>query len=498
MAWGWTAGLVQYRDSFDNHAPLFHLLSAPLLAALGERSTILFYMRAAMLPLFAAVLICTYVIAERLYSRRVALWSVVLLSLFPPFFLKSLEYRTDNLWNALWMIALVLVISRPPSTGRWFIAGLVLGCALTVSLKTTLLIVTLAGAGWITRFVFRDRTPIALPSAAAAAGLLIAPAIVSACFAAIGAWAKLVYCVFTFNTLIEKTRPHFLIARLLWPLAVAAIVLMARRSKQRDPRRMFCATAFAIFAVTLCAFWILISPRDMLPMMPIGAMFAAAAIDQLADRVAFTAGTALALVISLFYYTNGFQDRTDHFVTMMNQVLRLTRPGETIMDIKGETVYRRRPFYFIFEHITHEAIEKGLIADRVPEAVIAARCHVAQADGVMFPARARAFLNANFMDLGRLRASGQWIAPDGSFTIAVPGPYVVINESSQATGTLDATPCTGARDLDIGAHRFDRAVADERVAVLWAPAFERGFSPFHLKDRNFRYRGRHSHSERFR
>src|SRR6185369_1145118 len=85
VAWGWTAGLVQYRDYFDNHAPLFHILSAPLLAALGERATILFYMRAAMIPLFLAVLTGTFFIAERLYSRRIALWATVLLSLLPPF-----------------------------------------------------------------------------------------------------------------------------------------------------------------------------------------------------------------------------------------------------------------------------------------------------------------------------------------------------------------------------------------------------------------------------
>ncbi len=36
VAWGWTAGLVQYRDVFDNHAPLFHMATAPLLRLLGE------------------------------------------------------------------------------------------------------------------------------------------------------------------------------------------------------------------------------------------------------------------------------------------------------------------------------------------------------------------------------------------------------------------------------------------------------------------------------
>ena len=35
VAWGWTVGLLQYRDLFDNHAPLFHIAAAPLLRLLG-------------------------------------------------------------------------------------------------------------------------------------------------------------------------------------------------------------------------------------------------------------------------------------------------------------------------------------------------------------------------------------------------------------------------------------------------------------------------------
>ncbi|HSP15890.1 MAG TPA: glycosyltransferase family 39 protein [Thermoanaerobaculia bacterium] len=492
VAWGWTVGLVQYRDLFDNHAPLFHIASAPLLRLLGERSNILFFMRAAMLPLFAIVVLCTYLIGKRLYSQTVGLWAAVLLSLFPPFFLKSLEYRTDNLWNTLWIVALAILILKPPSAFRWFLAGLLLGAAMAVSLKTILLVVTLAGAGLITRTTLRDRTSIGRPIAAAAAGLTIVPAIVALYFVSLGAWSNLVYCVFEFNTLIERVRPHVAIERILWPFAIAAIVLMARRSTQRDLPRMFCAAAFAVFMVTLAAFWILISPRDMLPMMPIGAIFAVSVIDRLDDRLIVRTATAVALIVPLYYYANRFENRTDAFVTMMNQVLRLTRPDEPIMDFKGETIYRRRPYYYIFEAITHEAMEKNLLPDRVPEAVIAARCYVAQADGSIFPPRARAFLNANFMDLGRLRAAGQWIAADGTFSIAVPGRYVIIDEIGEAIGSLDGSIYEGSQEMTAGPHRFQRAKTDERLAVLWAPAFERGFSPFHLQDRNFRYRGRRS------
>ncbi|HEY2388194.1 MAG TPA: hypothetical protein VGK30_14625 [Candidatus Binatia bacterium] len=38
VIWGWTHGLLQYRDVFDNHAPLFHLLYAPVLMLVGERA----------------------------------------------------------------------------------------------------------------------------------------------------------------------------------------------------------------------------------------------------------------------------------------------------------------------------------------------------------------------------------------------------------------------------------------------------------------------------
>src|SRR5437764_6107074 len=69
VAWGWTAGLVQYRDVFDNHAPLFHILSAPLLRLLGERENILAYMRAPMVPLFVIVIVTTWMIAKRWWSE---------------------------------------------------------------------------------------------------------------------------------------------------------------------------------------------------------------------------------------------------------------------------------------------------------------------------------------------------------------------------------------------------------------------------------------------
>jgi len=189
---------------------------------------------------------------------------------------------------------------------------------------------------------------------------------------------------------------------------------------------------------------------------------------------------------ALWYYADRFENKTDWHITMMDQVLRLTRPGEPVMDVKGETIYRPRPYYFLFERITREQMMRGLIRDTVPEDVIRTRTHVAQADGPMWPPRARAFLSENFVNLGRIRASGQWLKNDSdTFTIAVPGEYVVLNERGEAQGVLDGSPYRGARALAAGGHRFERAVRGESVCVVWAEAYRRGHSPFHLRDLEF-------------
>jgi hypothetical protein len=525
VAWGWTAGLVQYRDLFDNHAPLFHLLSAPLLGLVGERPDVLLFMRAPMLLLWAIVLGCTYVVSRRLYSTGVALWATLLLAVFPPFFLKSIEYRTDNFWMALWMLVLVMLTTQgkqvpgdrgpEPSnehltrrqaasetagwqpalhgpTGRLFAAGLLLGLAICVSLKTTLLIATLLQAAVVTHFMTRrgrlDRLQVR-GLAAILAGMIIAPLCIAAWFIYAGAWPNLVYCVFEFNKLVAETHPNIWLPG--YPAVLAAVLYFcwSRRGAAVDEItrwRYFFGAAIGLFISTLGGFWILISPRDFLPVMPLFAMFIAAALERTRYALALLSTLAIFFLWLVFHYADHFHDGAREHITMMNQVIGLTRPGEPLMDLKGETIYRRRPFYYIFEYITRAEIEHGFITDKVAESVIAARCHVAQADGAFFPPKGREFLSANFVDVGRLRASGQFIDSSGAFTIGVAGDYVIVGNDGEAKGALDGTAYQGVRTLTAGPHRFIRAgTAGKRLAVFWAPAYARGYSPFHPRDRDF-------------
>src|SRR5262249_27252893 len=110
VAWAWTQGLVPYRDIFDNHAPLFHVLSAPWVALIGEDPRILLYMRLAMIPVFAVCLLGSYLLGRRLFGSRCGIWAALLCGLSPTFFFKSVEYRTDVLWAALWVLAVATLL----------------------------------------------------------------------------------------------------------------------------------------------------------------------------------------------------------------------------------------------------------------------------------------------------------------------------------------------------------------------------------------------------
>ena len=77
VAWGWANGFVQYRDIFDNHMPLFHLLTAPLFLGGVDDARLLFAARLLMTPLFVMAIALVWIIASRLFDATTAAWSAV-------------------------------------------------------------------------------------------------------------------------------------------------------------------------------------------------------------------------------------------------------------------------------------------------------------------------------------------------------------------------------------------------------------------------------------
>jgi len=169
----------------------------------------------------------------------------------------------------------------------------------------------------------------------------------------------------------------------------------------------------------------------------------------------------------------------------LREILALTGPDDYVLDLKGQAVFRNRPFYYALETMTLERMARGLIQDTIPERCIETSTCVAPADIAGFPPRARRFLQDYYVVVGAWRVAGAVLdpgtAPDGAalrFDIPIRARYAVVAESGGPPGAIDGLRYDRPRDLLPGHHELQPVPGTGRVAVLWAQAAERGFSPF--------------------
>jgi len=520
VVWGWANGLLQYRDVFDNHMPLFQLLCTPLFVAIGERADVLPLMRLAMIPLYVLTLWCTYAIGSVLFSRREGLWAAVFTGIFPGFFLNFVEFRTDDLWAALWLLALTVLVRGRTTLKRSWIVGIILGIALCVSQKTIFLLAALGGAIlWIVFWGTENRTNLffarLIRSAGVAfLGLLVMPLAVILFFAIKGALAPLFYGTVLHNMLPGLSLWHGNPSRLLlFPPSVLFLWIGSRTIIRNCPStrvttmRVIIYLTAGLYLTLLLSVWPVISRANTLPFYPLLSILLTHAILALPRWIAnwrrgippifrfYNIFCPLFVVFLFCGYLLGrapvWQDGTCTETDLLAEVLRLTKPSDRIMDLKGETVFRQRPFYYGLEIMTKKRIRLGLIADTIPERLIASRTCVAVADSNKFPPRARSFLKDNYLSVGNLRVVGRFFTPSESekiptftFDVQIPARYVIVCDSGKTAGWLDGIPYVSARFLAPGLHQFRASSMGGRLALVWAQAVEQGFSPFKLRSQS--------------
>ncbi len=466
VAWGWTHGLLPYRDVFDNHMPLFHMLSAPLLLLTGERPEALIAGRLAMLPVFALIVMLTYRLAASCWDARAAAWATAAGTLVPVFFLCSVEFRPDVLWAACWLASLFLLRTAgvPPaapaaSRRRHLAAGIFLGIAIAISAKSFLLAISLIAALILTRE--RPKNIATLVVAA-----LIPPSLIAAWFAAMGAWNAFITGTITHN-LVAHEHPHriaFLIP------SIAIITWIARRLAREDidpeirRRRVFLFLASSIYGALLISFWPIIEREHWLPFYP---AFAAAIVPPFLGRRPRVVAAILAFqLLRIIAIAKPWTDQIAPAMNVIAQGLRLTAPNERVVDLKGDLVFRRRASYDVFEKITKKAIAIGRMPDTIEADVLHTHAMVAIRDDPSFPRRGRAFLQRNFIDVGAVRVAGKIVPPSGAFVIEVPGEYALV----PGGGSLDGTRYVGPRHLARGLHTLVPVSRSHTNVVIWSRA----------------------------
>ncbi len=527
VAWEWTRGRLPYRDFFDNHTPLLHLLFAPLVGLLGERANLVGIVRWCMLPLVALTHLCTYQIGKQVFSPRVGILAALLCAFYPDFFFKAVEFRTDVLWMACWAAALVALTVRRPTVRTRFTAGLLLGAAFASSQKTAMLVLVLLLAATLTALATRLSAPSGEPrgdapgawrvhwpgvSPAFWAGVVLVPGSLLAWFTAHGAFPQVFYCLVSHNLSIipSEHRPpvwadgHALRFWLFLPgFAAAAAVCRASRDAERARRQAFVVCVGASYCTVLLGLWTVVSAQDYLPYYPVWTVTIAAGLLWVADRLgvvsrvnvhrrwaaALVAGAVPACAVATpavwLVKDIHFSDRRNRFKEeQIREVLQVTRPDEPVLDAKGGSIFRPRAIPYVMETITRWQMREGRLPDDIPARLAATRTTVAM-NLPYFPANTRLFIERNYLSIGLIRVAGQRLRLDGSkaasLEVAIPARYVVADVAGPMPGLWeDGIPGTVAgRDLAPGHHRFvcSRPPIGE-VYLLTQGAYERGFTPF--------------------
>ena len=150
VAWCWTQGLIPYRDFWDNHPPLMHLLLACLQPIRGETVETLFVWRLAAFGMAVAVLAATFVLARRVFDSATGLAAVALLACVQVFTDKTVEVRPDLGMILFCVLTVWLVLramdgkSRRARAANWAAAGVCFGLATLFSTKSLMAAVALA------------------------------------------------------------------------------------------------------------------------------------------------------------------------------------------------------------------------------------------------------------------------------------------------------------------------------------------------------------------
>jgi hypothetical protein len=495
--------MVQYRDLFDNHSPLFQMACAPLFRLLGEHAWIIAPMRLAMLPLFLADIWLVYLSGRALYARRWAVWMALVAACVPTFFLVTTEFRTDDLWTTLWLALVWLAVAKPLAGGRALLFGLALGACFAVSMKTTLVFCSMGvGAGELLALHLLSRRKFAMlailkAAMLIAAGMLVLPALLTAFFATHGALHQMIYCVIEHNTLPglgKWAKPGF--HQWLFPLSLPVMLGLGWLCMHSSPRerigggRAFILITCGAYYFLLRGYWPLVTAQDFMPLLPLVVLsvlpflFHLLSLSGLPARTLIpTAGLLLmaAGIARIWRAQSPLDNELAPFEQNLAMVLHLTDPDDLVMDGKGETIYRNRPTYWVMEGVTLKRMERGLIPDDVQRRMIETGTCIA-VNHRLQPAD-KLWLRANFLEAdGKVWIAGKNLgaaAPTMVFHTDIKGKYSIVADGGKLYGTLDGAPLRDTQEIPAGDHRLAITKGrGEDVALVWTQAIERGFNPF--------------------
>lgn len=299
-AWLIAQGQVPYRDYFEHHGPLFHGVMAVLYWATHPERTfasayaVIVASRLWMITWLGLALTLVWHLAARWRGRTVAWVALALLVSHLTYMEKMLEVRPDVFFQVFWLgalLGLTTVLKDPSRRNVWFGVGLLMGAALTTSVKLLVtgpaLVAGLAVGFW-PQLRSGDRWQIVRGIAVLVGGAAVSLGAVAAWFAAHGAlklawssnFARNLAWVFhstpwEYVSWVLVRNPAFVV------LAVAGLVGARRDVGGGLDRPLWLwtvGTMAGVFAMPV------VQRQEYLLFLPLCALFAAEALVTIAER----------------------------------------------------------------------------------------------------------------------------------------------------------------------------------------------------------------------
>jgi hypothetical protein len=227
----------------------------------------------------------------------------------------------------------------------------------------------------------------------------------------------------------------------------------------------------------LLGIWPLLSRQDLLPSAPLLALGLAAWLAARRAPAAAWLPTCLAIAgLALAGFDHHpWENRLAQERASLADILTITSERDEVMDDKGASIFRRRPFYFALEDITLARIGSGLIKDDIPQRLLATDTHVVWARRLL-PGDRR-FVAENYLPARNgLMVAGHdfgWLQHDAAETmqILLPGFYALETTSRRAESGawLDGSAYVAPRLLAAGPHALSVEQAGH-YALVWQPA----------------------------
>ena len=491
VAWAWTQGLRLYRDVFDNHGPLFSGWHAWVLRAIGERADALTWLRLSMQAWYALALFAAWRIGRRLYTPNIAFYAMLIVALVPRFFLVSGQFRTDDMWMALWLAALAMVAGAPPRAWRWFAAGVLAGAALSVSQKTLVLLCLASFAAVVVSLArpAGKRVPSSRLAVCGIAGLLLVPALFGAWLAWRGDLGPAWYALVGYN-LGGASKADALPKFVLFLLFSAISVRLAFRHVRRVAREVFDWPVFlalqaGLYLLLVWFVWPLITAQDFLPAIPPLVLVLCGAIARLPwlresalRRRALAKAVIGAECVALLMTAPPWLDRLARQREELAMVLHYTDPGDTVMDAKGDAIFRPRPFFPVIESMAMIRLRSGHMQDTIAASLVQHRTMLVIRRRL--PPASDAFVVTHYLPVaGDVWMAGMYLPPGQrtrAIDLALPGDYVLTDGRERLRASIDGAAVSDSWNLGVGRHQID--VANDRPLLLvWRQAWERGWRP---------------------